>query len=252
MNPSTGHDRFYLRPIKDGHVEVSGHEAHHMRHVRRVAVGDKVELFDGLGRLASATVTSIGSDTIGLNIERINSSSPREKGRIILASSLAKGDRFELLVSKCTELGVDHICPILFQRTVKRASGKNLIERYEKLMIAAVKQSRRSFLPLLNPPLEFLDSVDYLSEAYPESRWLVGSLDEDVPYLLEQVPDERDTVVFVGPEGDLTSEESQALQNRGAQSVRLVDSVLRVETAGISFVALLAARRGIKEKKQDF
>ena len=241
-----GHNRFYLRPIKDGHVEIEGHEAHHMRRVRRVAVGDTVELFDGLGQLAMAKVASIDPNKIGLDIERIDLLQPRKKGRIILAVSLAKGDRFDLLISKCTELGVDHICPILFKRTVKLARGKNLMGRYEKLVIAAAKQCGRPLLPLINLPLEFHDSLTFLSETYPQSQWLIGSLDDGAPYLIDMPQDGQDTVVFVGPEGDVTAEERQILHDRRAQDVCLVDSVLRVETAAMAFVAILAARRGCK------
>ena len=243
-----GHNRFYLRPIKDGHAEIEGHEAHHLRRVRRVAVGEAVELFDGLGRLAKAKVTSVEPNKIGLDIECIEEFQTRKNGRIIIAASLAKGDRFELLVSKCTELGADHICPILFKRTVKLARGKSLMERYEKLVITAAKQSGRPLLPLINSPMEFPDSVKFLSETYPKSHWLIGSLDGGAPYLLDLPQDEQDTVVFVGPEGDMTTEETQVLHDRKARSVRLVDAVLRVETAAMAFVTILAARRGYREE----
>ena len=241
-----GHNRFYLRPIKDGHVEIKGHEAHHMRRVRRVAVGGTVELFDGLGRLAMAKVASVDPHKIMLEIERTDLFQPRKKGRIILAVSLAKGDRFDMLISKCTELGADHICPILFKRTVKLARGKSLMNRYEKLVIAAAKQCGRPLLPLIELPMEFHESLAFLWETYPKSHWLIGSLDDRAPYLINLPRDGQDTVVFMGPEGDMTTEEMQILLDRKARTVRLVDSVLRVETAAIAFVTILAARRGSK------
>jgi 16S rRNA (uracil1498-N3)-methyltransferase len=244
------HNRYYLRPIKEGPVTVTGSEAHHMRRVRRVAKGDRVELFDGVGLLARARVTSVTDSEIGLNCEKIDLVQPRAKGRIVLAVSLAKNDRFEWLISKCTELGVDHICPILFNRTVKLATGKNVLERYEKLLIAAAKQSGRLFLPIIDPAMVFTDSVTYLSQTYPDSRWLIGSLDRSTPYLLDLPQEQQDTVVYVGPEGDLTTEETQLLVDKSARAVRLLDSILRVETAGIAFVTLLAARRCRKIEKE--
>ena len=75
---------FKISPIKEGHVVVTGSEAHHMGRVRRVNVSDRVELFDGMGHLATAIVTSVNDTQIGLDIERLESFLPNEKGRIIL------------------------------------------------------------------------------------------------------------------------------------------------------------------------
>jgi len=238
MNPP----RFYCSPINTGSVTLSPDQAHHLTHVLRLPPGAMVELFDGLGSLAPARLTAVRPH-VTLQVEQLQTSSPPAAGRIIIAASLAKADRFDWLIGKCTELGADHIVPTIFQRTIKLSRNPRTLERWNKLTIAAAQQCRRLFLPSINPPAPLDQTLDTLKDIYPQAQLLLGSLNLDTPFLIEQNFSNADVISFVGPEGGLTDDEESLLKNQGALPVRLTDTVLRIETAAVSMTAILATQR---------
>ena len=117
-------DRYYCSPISQAVVQLTGAEAHHLARVRRARVADVVELFDGAGVLAEAKVVAIKKETVDLEVVRREQTEPPTTGHVVIACSLAKGERFDWLISKCTELGVQRIAPVRFARTVKQAAGE--------------------------------------------------------------------------------------------------------------------------------
>ena len=219
-----------------------GAETHHLQTVRRGVAGDKVELFDGKGRLAQARITAAGRGKVTLMVEHVTVVEPAVEGRVIMAVSLAKGRRFDQLIGKCTELGVDRICPVLFERTIKLAQGTNAAQRYEKLTIEASKQCGRLFLPAIDEPIPLGPCAARLKEDYPLAHLLIGSLQPDAEPLV-QLPYVGDVLAFVGPEGGLTRQEEQLLCEHGAKQTRLTDTTLRIETAATAFAAILCACR---------
>ena len=131
--------RFYCRPITQPITELTGFEAHHACSVLRHKPGDILELFDGSGTLALAEIQTIFPRKITLAIQTIQTLPRPNRSQVVIACSLAKGERFDWLISKCTELGVDRICPVRFERTVKLARGEKVTERFLKLAIAAAR-----------------------------------------------------------------------------------------------------------------
>ena len=100
--------RFYCDSIDGPRIELEGTEAHHLA-VLRLNAGDKVELFDGLGGLATAVISAIRKNIVTLEIEDVRRSEMPKSRRIIIAVSVPKGERFDWLIEKCTELGVERI-----------------------------------------------------------------------------------------------------------------------------------------------
>ena len=207
--------RLYCEKIERGVVVVCGDEAHHLTKVLRSRVGETVDLFDGKGITAVGAIARIGKDKVEISISSLETHTPRDAGRIIIAASVAKGERYDWLVGKCTELGVDRICPVLFERTVKQASGHS-IERYNKLALSATKQCGRLFLPQIDAPATLADCLGRLSQEYPNARMLFGSTSEKAGTIFEHAQDVRDYVLFIGPEGGLTADEEQMLKSHGA------------------------------------
>lgn len=237
--------RFYCRSINAPFVELGASEAYHLFIVLRAVDGNKVELFDGAGTLAMATVIEANRKKVTLKVDKMQVI-PRSTGpKIIIAPSIAKGERLDWLIGKCTELGVDCICPVLFERTVKQSKNPKITERWQNLAIAAAKQCRRLFLPQIDMPMPLHQILKVLKNKHPSARILLGSLCSQCPTLINQHFGLNDVVVFIGPEGGLTVEEELVLQNAGAQMVRLTDTVLRVETAAIAFASILAAQRNL-------
>ncbi|HEY5139548.1 MAG TPA: RsmE family RNA methyltransferase, partial [Methylococcales bacterium] len=150
--------RVYCEKIERGAVVVCGDEAHHLAKVLRSRAGDTVDLFDGKGITAVGAIAKIGKDKVEISVSSLDAHTPKDTGRTIICASVAKGERYDWLVGKCTELGVDRICPVLFERTVKQASGHS-VERYNKLAISATKQCGRLFLPQIDVPSKLADCL---------------------------------------------------------------------------------------------
>lgn len=223
---------------------MTGPEAHHMLHVMRMKEGDWVELFDGQGVLGRAVIRQAGSRKALLEVEEATTHRQRVESRIIIAASVAKGERFDWLIGKCTELGVDRICPVVFERTVKLAKGGNIVQRYMNLAIAAAKQCERVFLPQIDEPLGLGQCLAKVKEEYPGGEILFGGWSEKSrPILGEKIDGQKDFIAFIGPEGGLTAEEEALLREVGGREVQLTDTILRIETAAVSFAAILASGR---------
>ncbi len=234
--------RFYCCSIDKPSVQLDASEAHHLRSVLRLKEGDKVELFDGAGSLAVAAVTQASARKVTLQVEQLQTVPRPGCPQIVIAASIAKGERFDWLIGKCTELGVDRICPVLFGRTVKQPKNPKIIDRWQNLTIAAAKQCRRLFLPVIDNIMPLPKALAMLKKELPDARFLVGSLSPRCPSVVSQSID-SDVIAFVGPEGGVTDDEQILLQESGANFVRLTDTVLRVETAAVAFAAILTAQR---------
>jgi len=240
--------RFYCNPISEPETELAGTEAHHLTSVLRLKAGDKVELFDGAGTVATAVIAEIVKRKVTLRIEDVHRYPPRTTGRIIIAPGIAKGQRFDWLIEKCTELRTDRISPVLFERGVKQASNPKILERWNNLVISAAKQSRRIFLTRIDEPSPLCDVLEMLRREYPRIQFIVGSLTPDASPLTGQLFEQTDVAAFIGPEGGFTEDEAACLKDRGAKFVRLTDTVLRTETAALAFASVLCALRNIVPK----
>lgn len=234
--------RFYCQSISKGQADLSGSEVHHLINVMRLNSGDKIELFDGKGTIGIAVIEKIKSGLVTFTVKDYQKYPKPNSPQIVIASSIAKGDRFEWMIAKCTELGVDKIVPVIFERTVKQPKNPKITNRWNSVAISSAKQCKRLFLPQINQPLLLEDALETIKNDYPKSILLSGSLDDNIKFVID-VEIDTDVIAFVGPEGGTTDEEGELLQNYGAKPVRLTDNILRTETAAITFAAILSAKR---------
>ncbi|ARN55889.1 RsmE family RNA methyltransferase [Sedimentisphaera salicampi] len=206
----------------------------------RIKKGDNIQIFDGKGNSATGLVRETGKNSTELEILSKQTASPRENGKISLIVSIAKGQRFDWLISKAAELGADRIMPAVFERTVKTAKGKNLLERYRKVAISACKQSRNLFLPEILAPAPFEEYLNGLNDSVLLSATLSGNSES----LFKTTLNPSDNyAVFIGPEGGFTESEEKILEQAGAKSISLTSTILRTETAAICFCSFLAVMR---------
>jgi 16S rRNA (uracil1498-N3)-methyltransferase len=243
--------RFYSDQLIEGELELVGAEAHHLSSVLRSDKGSLVEVIDGKGGVARAKVLIAKSRKVVLQVDQIERHDKPKRAQIVIATSCPKGDRLDELIVKCTEQGVDRISFVKFKRSVKQASNPKAAERWKRLAIAAAKQSKRLFLPEMDGPIALEESIRKLKTDYPEGDILFGSLEDGATSIMGKVPLERDTVVFIGPEGGMTDEEMGLLRENGGEAIRITDTVLRIETAAISASAILAAGRGLNNPKKQ-
>lgn len=254
-------NRFYCEILKGPAAEITGGEAHHLYNVCKLKMGDKVELFDGAGTLATALVEKATSKSVLLKIVDLEKIEKPDKPKVVIAVSFPKGERFDWLLEKCTELGVDHIIPVIFERTVKQPRNPKVVQRWRNIAIAAAKQCRRVFLPQIDTPVTLVEVLSDLKKQYDKVEILVGSLEPKSPTLITQqfgeklvrrsVSEGGDVIAVIGPEGGITEGEKVLLESCGAKFVRLTDTILRVETAALAFAAILSAGRDslIKERQ---
>ena len=213
--------RFYSKETGKDFVAISDAQTRHMVKVLRLNIDDNIELFDGQGTIAAAVVTNVSRASVELKIQQRKTHKPRQSRRIIIASAIAKGPRFDWLISKCTELDVDRIVPVLFERTVKQAKGTEAITRYSELAIEAAKQCQRVFLPQIDKPCSLQQCLDNLRDDYPDARIVFGSLDDGAESITTIEMGNSDFITFIGPEGGLTEQEKNLLIQNDVQGVRL-------------------------------
>jgi 16S rRNA (uracil1498-N3)-methyltransferase len=236
--------RFYHPMLQPGLVQLSRPEGHHFVSVLRGKTGHAVDLFDGHGGLAGGVVSRIKKSDVFVQIESVAKFPPRQTGRIILAVAAAKGQRFDWMLSKCTEIGVDHIALVSYERSV-RFGRESAIERYQNVTIAACKQSGRIYLPTISGPHKLDEAIHALKQQYPQTRLLFGSLESNAKTVRTLIDNNEDVIVFIGPEGGLSAMELHLLNALGAIPIRIGSHILRTETAAAAFAAVLESLRVI-------
>jgi len=230
---------FLVEALPAGQVGVlDGPEGHHGADVARLRPGEHLLLGDGRGGQARAVVTAAGRGRLELSIvERWYAGPPVP--RLVVVQGLAKGDRAELAVQAMTEAGVDEIVPWPAQRSIVDWRGERAargLARWRSVAREAAKQSRRPWLPEITEP------AGTAALAPRVSLVLHGRAAARLSTV--ELPDAREIVLVVGPEGGVAPDELAAFTAAGAVPVRLGDTVLRTSTAGVAALAVLSARLG--------
>lgn len=237
--------RCYLaRPDWKGDLIVPGKDAaHYLRNVLRLAAGDKIEAFDGAGTCAIARVEK--TDPMTLRIAERRCRQVESAARLTLIQALPKGSRMDWIVEKTTELGVSSIWPVVTERCVSRPvgdrSGKHT--RWRTIAESAARQSGRGLVPEISPVATIEDALSRCGEF---DVVFAGILTEEARPLRDVVRDFTPgsalrVALVVGPEGDFTEGERERLGRAGVIAVRYAPTTLRVETAAVAGIAVLAA-----------
>ena len=221
-------------------IVLDGPEGRHAATVKRIGVGEQVLLADGVGRRAEAIVESVGPGELHLRVQAIVLQ-PQPSSRFVLVQALAKGDRDEQAIEAATELGVDEVVPWQAARSVVIWRGERAarsLRKWESIVLAAAKQSRRTRVPLVSDPANHQAVIQRIEQA---SLALV--LHEDAERVLAglELPPSGDVVLIVGPEGGISADELSAFVTAGALAVRLGHDVLRSSSAGPAALAVMSA-----------
>ena len=225
-------------------VVLSGSEGRHAVSVRRLRVGERVDLADGEGTLVVGRVGAVEApDRLTVEvIERILTPLPHP--RIVVVQAIPKGERGERAVELLTEVGVDAIVPWAASRCVARWSGdrgERARAKWVSTAREAGKQARRAYLPVMGEAATNSDVVA-LIEAAAGAVVLHEEATQQLPSW--SAPSSGDLVVIVGPEGGVSPEEVAAFVAAGAVAVHLGPSIMRTSTAGAAAVSVLMASTG--------
>lgn len=214
-------------------------ELHHARNVLRARPGDQVVLFDGAGLESVATIGAVHRSGIELESGEVVVRPFELACRLTLFSALPRQHRQGFLVEKCTELGAAALVPIATARSVVRPSA-SLCEKLHRRAVEAAKQSGRCFVPTIEGPQRFTDS---LPRAVEFTRPLIANPTADGRPLLDvlrDVPYGGHVACWIGPEGGWTDDELRAAEAAGIASIRLAPTILRIETAAMTVCAAAA------------
>ena len=219
-------------------------EIHHMKDVLRLKKGSVIQIFNGKSQEANAAIDAYTQQGLTVTIQSVRDAVVK-KAKIILACAPPKKDKFEWIIEKCTELGVDEIIPLKTRRSeVVFSSEKmaNKLSRFQKVAVNAAKQSKRLDLPVIHP---MTDLASVLKNLDPEGLHLFPSLNDHPVHIKDVLSVEKGLkpfstiTIFIGPEGDFTAEEVRLALDSGCVAVSLGDTVLKVETAAIATVSFV-------------
>ena len=236
------HRRFFVDPNKISNCEaiLDGPVARQIAKVLRLKTGDRISLLDGFGNTYSADIASVSTDTVTAKIldKKSNVNEPRLK--LTLASCLPKSDRMELIVQKCTELGISEILLVQSERTIARPDedrqGKRLA-RLCRIATESTEQCGRSIAPKIRGTLDFAQLI----EIVPKYDLTIVAWEEEDGVSLRNALTDKNSIdsalVVIGPEGGLTQREVESLKSAGAISVSLGPRLLRTDTAAIATCA---------------
>ena len=230
--------RFFYAPDAATSTELPQEEAMHALRVLRLKSGDEMMLMDGKGSFCRAEVTLAHTHHCFYEIKESLPQQPQWKGRVHLAIAPTKlMDRIEWMTEKAVEIGIDELsflnCQFSERRVVK-------IPRIDKIVVSAVKQSRKAWKPAVN---EIVSFADFIAQPREGRKYIAHCYDEiSRTYLYEELQkpsDSDDTLVLIGPEGDFSIDEVKKAVAHGYQSVHLGESRLRTETAGLAAIMMM-------------
>jgi 16S rRNA (uracil1498-N3)-methyltransferase len=231
--------RFFVDAVASGCARIMGSDAHHLTRVLRVERGQQYEISDNQS-VYLAEVADARKDLVSFAIlDRLETADPAV--RTMLVASLIRFERFEWIIEKATELGVERIVPVEAARSEKglgKAAGKRMV-RWNRIAKEASEQSRRSRLPEIDEARR-LEDVMEIEASY---RYL---LDEaEAPPMLSILPANRQTgdrvALLLGPEGGWTDRERAEIKATGWCAVSLGREILRAETAAVAALAIVTA-----------
>lgn len=245
------HKRFYVPrdSIQERNATLPPSQAHHLRDVMRIKAGEVVEIFDGTGRGYLGEVELKNSKVL---ISGLRSLPPEESLiRVVLAAALVKSSKFEWMLQKATELGVDEFIPLKTSRSEIRVSESKILarmERWNRIVQEASKQSRRLSAPQIHAPLSFSDFLETVGD-YSCTKLLFHENAGD-PWKFDPGILSDHVLLCIGPEGGWENREIEAASQAGCQIFSLGSRILRAETAAVAAVSVIQYHVNLSNKQR--
>ena len=224
-------------------LELTGYEAKHAISVRRMRVGEAIQLTDTKGLRVRGSVSAIVGNSMKITVESATTD-VRPAVEFTLVQALAKGDRDELAIQAATELGVAKVIPWESDRSVSRWIGikeSKGVDRWQAIVSEAAKQSLSVWFPVVQAPVkgsgiaQIVSDVDLVLVLDPTASKGLGAV---------QLPTKGAIALVVGPEGGISDAELESLERAGAVRVNLGAPILRTSTAGVAAISGILALSG--------
>jgi len=230
--------RFFCDTIQGDRAVITGDDARHISKVLRLREGDSLTLCDMSGYDCEGVIETVDSTSVTLQITGRTPSRNEPSVRVRLYQALPKGDKFELIVQKAVELGVDEIIPVLTHRCVSRPDGRSMEKkrvRYQRVALEAAKQSMRGKVPQVGELLDFPQAIARMGE---DERAILFYERATEP-LGELLAGSFSTLsILVGAEGGFEETEVAYAREHGIPTATLGRRILRCETAPLAALAV--------------
>ena len=235
-------NRFFISPncFDITFVKFDDNTSHQIHKVLRLKSGDKVIALDGSGMEYTVELNQISNNQcVGKILSRQDSNAePRVK--LTLLVGLTQRDKFEWVLQKCTEIGATAFTPVITSRSLVQdiRSAEQKISRWQSILKEAAEQSGRGVIPILNPPVLYLQALEQLRGQELGMIAYEGENKEPLKKAIKKFSG-KNLGLMIGPEGGLSMEEVQRAKQSGLITVSLGPRILRMETAAVVATALI-------------
>ena len=239
--------KFFIKndQVKDEYIDITGDDVNHIKNVLRLKIDDCIQVCNSdTGNNYKAQIVSVEKSNIKCSIiEKLNST-VESNVYIHILQGLPKADKMELIIQKCTELGVQEITPVNMERSIVKLNPKDetkKIQRWQKIAEVAAKQSGRDKITQINNIVKFKDIFNVLKDydtflvAYEKEK--ENTLKKELIKLKEVTSTK--IAVLIGPEGGIDDEEIKVLKMNNTKIITLGKRILRTETAPLAISSII-------------
>ena len=220
---------------KDTQFTFNKEESRHIIRVLRKKENETLFITNGRGCLFHSVISEANEKRCKVIITKVEELENKLNYKLHVAIAPTKNNqRLEWFLEKATEIGVSEITPIICDHSERKVVKK---ERLEKVIITAMKQSKRCYLPKLNQAISL---KHFLDSKYQTNKFIAHCEDDDKQTLKNQLKAKQDALVLIGPEGDFSLTEISLALKKGFKPISLGKSILRTETAGLVAVQSIA------------
>jgi 16S rRNA (uracil1498-N3)-methyltransferase len=221
---------FYTPDISSSTYTLNEEESKHAIRVLRLAVGDKIQLIDGVGGWYEAEIVDDNQKRCAVSIIETKKEVGKRNWNLHIAIAPTKNmDRLEWFIEKSTEIGIDEISLLdcnNSERTIVKA------ERLQKVVVSAAKQSLKAYLPKINEMMDYKKFIA-LAKDFKGQKFIAHCYKGDLRHIKFQYTSKQNALILIGPEGDFSLEEVKYALENGFTEISLGVSRLRTETAAL-------------------
>ena len=237
--------RFFIdySPEVGGSAVIEGGDARHIGGALRMTAGESLTLCDGKGTDYSCTVTAVEREQVTVAVNAAAPSYSEPTLAVTLYMGLPKGDKMELIIQKCVELGVTAIVPVAMSRCIVKLDGKDAAKkqtRWQKIAAEAAGQSGRGIIPVVETPISWKQAL----ARFETEKTLLCYEGGGAPIGTLVSPADTAVSLVVGPEGGFDPAEVEAVTAVGGRIATLGPRILRCETAPLAAMAVLMENSG--------
>ncbi len=223
---------FYQPDFKANQTSVAFNkdESRHITKVLRKKEGDSIAITNGAGLMASAELGLVSPKHCEAFILEVKKEPPLPYALHMAVAPTKNNDRFEWFLEKATEIGITQITPIISHHSERKQINW---DRYNKIIVSAVKQSLKAYMPVLNPATNYAEFIANAAATKTAQLFIAHCHDSPKIELKNTVANSKDIVIAIGPEGDFSHDEVSSALDAGFTGVSLGEQRLRTETAAV-------------------